>query len=72
MKQVDHLAMDNFKQVKDEFNSTLVDTGDLLGATFADITDKIQFDELVAIVNSIVNVTLSFNTDVLGNLENEI
>ena len=72
MKQVDHLAVDNFKQVKDEFNNTLFDTGDQLGVTFEEIKDQIKFEELVAIVNSIVNVTLNFNTDVLGNVKNEV
>ena len=72
MKQVDHLAVDNFKQVKDEFNNTLFDTGDQLGVTFEEIKEQIKFEELVAIVNSVVNVTLSFNTDVLGNVKNEV
>ena len=72
VKQVDHVAVDNFRQVKDEFGRQLQETEGQLVVTFDVIKEGMKFEELVAIVNSIAEDALSFNIVVSGNLKDEL
>ena len=72
VKQVDHLAVDNFGEVKSGFKSLINETGGEVGTIFDEIKNATRFDDLVSLGRSIAGQVLVFNNQTLVNLESKI
>ena len=72
VKQVDHLAVDNFGEVKLGFKSLINETGGEVGTIFDEIKNATGFDDLVSLGRAIAGQVLVFNNQTLVNLEARI
>jgi hypothetical protein len=70
--QLDHLAVENFGEVRTKFNETLIDTGDELDKTFEEIKTEIHFDEIIDTSTSIIDQSLNFNEGTLKDVQTKI
>ena len=72
VKQVDHLAVDNFREVKSGFKSLIDEAGGEVETIFDEIKNATGFDDLVSLGRSIAGQVLVFNNQTLVNLESKI
>jgi len=69
VKQVDHLAVVNFGEVRTQFKVELNNTGDELSQTFDAILEKIEFEHLVNVSRFITDTALQFNDEILEEIK---
>ena len=72
VKQINHLADDNFDEVRMKFEDELESTGDVLAETFDNITVEIQFDRLVELSEDITRIALTFNNETLAGVDEQM
>ena len=69
VKQVNHLAVLNFGEVRTQFKVELNNTGAELSQTFDSILDEIEFDHLVNVSRFITDTALKFNVEILDEIK---
>ena len=61
VKQVDHLAFDNFKEVRERFNDSMTETEVNLNETMNAIVKEIEFNQLINMTKFVAEKSLNFN-----------
>ena len=72
MKQIDHLAIDNFEQVNEQFSFEVNNTKDLMVNILKGIKDDISFEDFINLSESIVQEVLNFNNETIEKIKVDV
>jgi hypothetical protein len=70
--QIDHLAKENFDQVKNGFTFEVDISKNLIEIALSDVKEKIYFEDIVDLSESIVQEILSFNSETIEKIKADV